>query len=188
MDANNVFFTADLHLGHSNIIRYCDRPFKDIDEMNEYIIESWNSVVRESSSVYLLGDVAMRNNDRLGDLLDALHGQITLIKGNHDDGVINKHKRRFNAMKRMHEIRVVDPDAYQGRRKIILCHYPMITWNGSHHGTWHLHGHCHGTLPDDPHAFRLDVGVDCHDFMPVSYERVKELMSMKSFKPVDHHG
>jgi hypothetical protein len=63
----------------------------------------------------------------------------------------------------------------------------MRTWNKSHRGSWHLYGHSHGTLPDDPHSMSFDVGVDCHNYRPLSFEQVKAVMSKKLFKPIDHH-
>ena len=73
-------------------------------------------------------------------------------------------------------------------QKIVLCHYPLVTWASSHHGAWSLHGHCHGSLKDDPRALRLDVGVDCFDYQPVAFEVLRERMKQKRFEPVDHHG
>ncbi len=64
----------------------------------------------------------------------------------------------------------------------------MKVWKGNHRGTWHLYGHSHGTLPDDPNARCFDIGVDCHNFTPVSFGQVKELMAKKNFKPLDHHA
>ena len=88
----------------------------------------------------------------------------------------------------MHTIKVPDESAPGGVQRIVLCHYALRVWDKSHYGTWALYGHSHGTLPDNPHARAIDVGVDCHDFAPVSYERVREIMAAKTFVPVDHHG
>ena len=64
----------------------------------------------------------------------------------------------------------------------------MRVWNKSHYGSWNLYGHSHGSLPDDPHARAIDVGVDCHNFAPVSFDEVKVIMERKLWKPIDHHG
>jgi calcineurin-like phosphoesterase family protein len=64
----------------------------------------------------------------------------------------------------------------------------MRVWNKSHHGAWHLYGHSHGTLPDDPNALSFDCGVDCHNYTPISFEQVEAIMAKKTFKPIDHHG
>jgi len=73
-------------------------------------------------------------------------------------------------------------------QQIILCHYAMRVWDKSHWGIWHLYGHSHGSLPDDPRSLSYDVGVDKNNFTPLLFEEVKEIMSKKTFKPVDHHG
>lgn len=186
---NKIWFTSDPHFGHKAILHFCDRPFKSVTEMDCTLVENWNSVVSPKDDVYLLGDVSFARTDRTYDLLNALNGQIFLIKGNHDKGVVKgKCNKRFTWIKDMYELSVPDEDANNEKQKIVLCHFPMLTWNKVHYGSWNLHGHCHGNLPDDPCAYRLDVGVDCHGYHPISYEEVKGLMSKKTFKPVDHHG
>jgi calcineurin-like phosphoesterase family protein len=177
----NIWFTSDTHFGHYNIIKYCNRPFKDTVEMNETIIRNWNNVVKETDFVYHLGDFAYGKDVTNFDMyFNRLNGFIVLIEGNHDQlASMNKHK--FYSYKKMHEIRYNDQD-------VILCHYAMRIWNKSHHGAWHLYGHSHGTLPDDIHALSFDVGVDCHNFTPISFERVKEIMDKKKYETIDHHG
>ena len=80
------------------------------------------------------------------------------------------------------EITVPDPDAHRGERFIVLFHYAMRVWNASHYGTWHLYGHSHGDLPDDETSLSFDVGVDCHNFYPLSYSDVTGIMSKKNWK------
>ena len=70
------------------------------------------------------------------------------------------------------EIYVQDKTAPQGRQHIVLCHYAMLVWNKSHHGSWMLHGHSHGTLKYPFAAKILDVGVDSHNFYPISLDFV----------------
>lgn len=76
---------------------------------------------------------------------------------------------------------IEDNDAFKGQRFIVLLHYAMKVWNASHYGTWHLYGHTHGELPDDETSLSFDVGVDCHNFYPISYDEVKEIMSTKKW-------
>lgn len=150
--------------------------------MNEALINNWNSVVKPGDRVYHLGDVCFMQPEDSKRLLARLNGQIFLIKGNHDrDNFLTKCHDAFVWVKDYFEL-------YVGKQKIILSHYPFMTWNKSHHGSWHLHGHCHGSLPDDSHALRIDVGVDCHGYRPISFDEIGTLMSKKSFKPIDHHG
>jgi len=67
---------------------------------------------------------------------------------------------------------------------IVLCHYAMRVWDW---GTWHLYGHSHGSMPDDPHSLSWDVGVDANAFSPLSVPEIAEIMGRKSFRSVDHH-
>lgn len=185
-----ILFTADPHWGHGNVIRFCDRPFKDAEQMDETLIANWNHVVAPDDEVYLLGDVAFSRPKRTVRILERLQGRIYLVEGNHDRSNLKSAvvRDRFEWVRPIHEMWIPDQDVRGNRQKIVLCHYPMLSWNKSHHGSWQLHGHCHGTLPDDPNALRIDVGVDCHGYTPVSYTRVKGIMARKDWRPVDHHG
>ena len=177
-----TYFTSDPHFGHANIIKYCERPFRDAHEMDETLVRNWNAIIQPEDHVYVLGDVTFHRPDVADKLLSRLMGKKFLIRGNHDkDRYMDVLKKHFEWIKDYHEVTV------DGQR-IVLSHFPFLTWNKSHHGSWHLHGHCHGNLPDDPNALRIDAGVDCHGFMPIPFERVRELMAAKTFKPVDHHG
>lgn len=185
-----VWFTSDTHFFHNNIIKFCERPFSSIQEMHETMIKNWNELVSPSDDVYHLGDFSFGSEEKTEMLARRLMGRKHLIVGNHDRTLIKSDVFRslFIWTRDLSELRVEDKDARGGSQKIMLCHYPFVTWNKSHHGSWNLHGHCHGNLPDDPHALRIDVGVDCHDYRPVSYETIKGLMKKKVFRPVDHHG
>ncbi len=185
MAKNNVFFTSDLHLGHANILKYSNRPFRTIEEHDEALVVNWNAKVRSSDTVYIVGDVSFHKPDKTNRLLDRMHGQKILVKGNHDK---NFDQRRFASVHDMLTVKVEDPDTRDGVQRIVLLHYCMKVWDKSHYGTWHLHGHSHGSLKDDPNALSIDVGVDCHNYYPISYQEVKAIMATKTFKPIDHHG
>lgn len=189
MNTRRVFFTSDTHFSHANIIRYARRPFANVDEMNEEMIKRWNSVVTKSDFVYHLGDVAFEKDEaKLIWLISRLNGEIHLIEGNHDNKMTTKVKHQFSTISQFKEIKVADPDGFNGFQHITLCHYALKVWNRSHFGTYSLFGHSHGSLKDDPSALSLDVGVDCWDFYPVEYAQIKERMKKKTFKPIDHHG
>ena len=179
---SNLWFTADTHFGHRNILKYSNRPFDSVDEMDESLIANWNARVRPDDKVYHLGDVGLCSPGYLEDLLDQLNGKIYLIKGNHEKPALSC-RHRFEWIKDYYELVVDDPDAHRGKRLICLMHYAMRVWNVSHHGSWHLYGHSHGSLPDDPKALAFDAGVDCHNYMPISYEEVKAIMAQKDWEP-----
>ena len=185
--SERVFFTADTHFGHKNIIKYCSRKHINVDEMDWSIIEAWNSVVRQNDRVYHLGDVAFSKPEKAKHLLYHLKGRIFLIKGNHDSKhFIKVCGDRFEWIKEIFELSMISPG--RDKQKIVLCHFPLLTWNKSHRGAWHLHGHCHGTLPTDLKTPRLDVGIDSMGYVPVSYERIDGLLRNRVWAPIDHHG
>lgn len=167
----NTFFVSDTHFGHHNIIKYCNRPFKDVDHMNQSLIERWNKVVGPDDDVYHLGDFCM-GGTRPKDWLKHLNGKVHLIRGNHDPHVEDQ---GFASVQNYKEIKI------EGK-KITLLHYPMKAWNGSHRGTWHLFGHVHGTMTvahgrkGVKDALAIDAGVDCHDYAPISFKQVCKMM------------
>ncbi|MBU0551968.1 phosphoesterase [Myxococcota bacterium] len=178
-----IFFSADHHFGHANIIRFTHRPFADVDEMTEGLIERWNARISPQDHVYYLGDLAFFTPKKLQPILERLNGYIFLIKGNHDQPAMAC-ESRFEWIKDLYELKIPDEDALMDKKqRITLCHYAMRVWNKSHHGAWHLYGHSHGALPDLPDSLSFDVGVDCNDYAPISYEEVKARMSQKTWTP-----
>lgn len=178
----NIFFTSDHHFGHKNIIKYSNRPFNDVTEMNEEMIKRWNSKVAPNDKVYHIGDMGMCSAEDMREILYRLNGRIFLIKGNHESSALAV-PDRFEWIKDYFELSVKDPETKTGRQKITLLHYAMKVWRSSFRGTWHLYGHSHGSLKDDPSSLSFDVGVDCHDFYPLSYQEVKEIMKQKTWTP-----
>ena len=178
----NYWFTSDTHFGHANIIKYCNRPFANVGEMDDAIIENWNKVVKHDDYIYHLGDFCFGRDERdFNSYFRRLNGKIIFIKGNHDKLTWRYRNAFFASYNSYNEIDI------EGQ-KITLCHYAMKVWNKSHRGAWHLYGHSHGSLPDDKNSLSFDVGVDCHEFKPINFEDVKHIMSKKTFKPIDHHG
>lgn len=180
---SNLFFTSDHHFCHSNILKFSKRPFKDIDEMNETLIERWNERVNPEDDVYYLGDFAMtKDTELVASILDRLNGTKYLIVGNHEGPALHNRKK-FKWVKEYHELKVKDGDCENGVQRIVLFHYAMRVWRGDYRGTWQLYGHSHGNLPDKADQLAFDVGVDCHDFYPLSYDEVKVIMKSKNWVP-----
>lgn len=186
-EAKGPFFTSDLHFHHSNICKYEPRPWTS-DTQTAEIIDRWNSRVGWDDDVYHLGDFSFLYRKGLGEVLDVihqLHGRIHFIRGNHCDPLLwelieQQNLPHIEWIKHYHEMTV------QGQ-KIVLCHYPMESWNGSGHGSFMLHGHTHGHLP--PRGKRLDVGIDNHpDYQVFSYSEVAAIMARQKIAIVDHHG
>jgi calcineurin-like phosphoesterase family protein len=185
-DTPNIWFSSDFHLGHKNIIKYSNRPFVHVTEMNETIIDNWNAKVKNDEVAYFLGDFCFGSEKEVGNYLRRMNGYIKILFGNHDKAL-----RKF-ADNGVYSEKIEFLDEYKeikiGDQHITLCHYALRVFNRSHHGAWALYGHSHGTLPDDPHTLSIDVGVDVHNFFPISFEEIKKIMGKKSFKPIDHHG
>lgn len=192
----NTWFTGDTHFDHRNIITHCNRPFSRGKEMNEALIQRWNERVKDGDRVYHLGDFCMsRDPRRWHNFIWQLNGKIHLIRGNHDnEKTLRKVEQQFETMQKLVWIRdyafikVQDSNAKGGSRGVALFHYAMRIWNKSHYGSFHLYGHSHGNLPEDPVARSMDIGVDTNDFYPYSYEEVKKKLLSKAGHIVDHHG
>ena len=166
-----IFFTADLHLGHKNIIKHCDRPFSSVEEMDEHLISAWNKSVRPNDSVYIIGDFIFRSSASPDSYLSRLRGKKHLILGNHDKDWVKKADMsgHFISVERFAEIS-------DGQHKITLCHYPLMSWNHMAKGSYMIHGHIH----NNREAFYfpmpcqmpnlLNTGVEINDYRPVSFD------------------
>lgn len=164
-----IYFTSDLHFSHQNIIRYCDRPFTSVDEMDESLIANWNARVRKNDKVWILGDVFFCDAGRAKEIMYQLNGEKHLIMGNHDKMIRNQ----VPVQKLFDQIHPPLIREHIDGVMVIMCHYPLLTWEKAHYGSFMLHGHAHGKLAYDPKFRRLDVGVDVHDYAPILWEDVK---------------
>lgn len=167
-----TFFTSDLHFGHANVIRYCNRPFNSAAEMNEALINNWNSVVSPNDTIYILGDVFFCQPSEAVEILSRLNGRKHLVYGNHDKQIkSNRQVQQF--------FEVIHPDLYEKKideHFVTMCHYPMASWNKSFHGSFQLHGHIHGKTPMNSQMRRYDVGVDANGYHPVKWETIRDAL------------
>jgi calcineurin-like phosphoesterase family protein len=161
----NIWLVGDTHFYHTNIIKYCNRPFSSIDEMNEKLIENWNRVVKASDTVYHLGDFGFAKKELLLAAFKRLNGNKHLIRGNHDKDSL---KLPWASQHDLFDFSCDD-------KFYALCHYPLRTWNKSFHGARMCHGHTHGMLK--PWGWSCDVGVDCWDFTPVNVDTLEQLFA-----------
>jgi len=180
----SIFVTADHHFGHANIIRFVNRPFANVDEMDQGMIDAWNAVVGWDDEVYHLGDFTL--GDSLSPWIHALQfGTLKIVPGGHDWRWLKKAdhndlwNRNIEVISPLHSLEL--PSGEKHPRVVVLCHYPMLSWDRSHYGSLHLHGHSHGTIPDScsgdqqlppgqKKGQRIDVGVDNWNFAPVSID------------------
>jgi calcineurin-like phosphoesterase family protein len=188
-----VWFTADLHLGHGNIIRYCMRPFmfseeetlakadprgswkispETLQRHDNALLDAINRVVDKTDTLWILGDfcwgkleIARAYRERI------LCKNVHLVWGNHDHQSV---KPLFSSAIDQGLIRVE-------KEQIWLNHYPMRSWNKRFHGTWHLYGHVHGRLSAEdtanPSWLTKDVGVDASGYRPWSFDEIASYMN-----------
>jgi len=170
--SSNTWFTSDTHFGHANIVRYCNRPFANVREMDEALISNWNECVKPKDTIYHLGDFAFRGDP--SPIFRRLNGEKFLLLGNHDvRKVVNK---LFGWVKSTYKLR------YNNQR-IWLSHYAHLRWPNSHHGSFHLYGHSHGQLEGMGRS--MDVGVDVWNYRPVHIDVV--LGTLKGLDATEHH-
>lgn len=178
-----VYFCADLHASHRNIIKYCNRPFNDEVHMDKVLIGHWNRTVQPKDTVYVLGDFTMLRDSGFKEacaFIEQLNGKIILIWGNHDHRKLwgrlqAKYPDKITLAGERLEIKV-------GEYDFTLCHYSHQVWNRSHFGSMHLFGHSHGTLEGVGRS--MDVGIDVkyklfNNWSPFSVDEVVDILKNK---------
>lgn len=181
---NEVYWTSDLHLWHRNLFEKF-RSFETIEQMHETIISNWNNTVEYCNHVFILGDVTFAGHEKTDPILSRLNGILHLINGNHDKALKGPLSRHFNTRQDYLEIDVDDQDVNGGKQRIVMSHFPFRSWNRHHYGSWHVHGHSHGSMERLGKSY--DVGVDCNSFTPVSYSKLKSVLSKCDIHCNDHH-
>lgn len=175
-----VLFTSDLHFGHKNILRFDNRPFTSVEEMDEALIRNWNAKVSDEDTVYVLGDISWYNDETTAKIFNSLKGHKILIKGNHDR-VHGQVRRCFDEIADYKEITL------DGNKHIVLCHYPITFFNRHHYGSYMFYGHVHNSHEwqmVDNYRYELEqldikcnaynVGVMVQNYEPVTFEEVLE--------------
>lgn len=201
------WFVSDTHFNHSNIIRYCNRPFATAAEMDEVLLRNINRCVKPDDTLWHLGDFCFGPRDPEGFIRTATHyrnqiscRKVILIHGNHDPdpNAWNREERekgeRF--VKLFYEDYALRRTTIMGQ-KMTLCHYAMARWGKSHRGSINLYGHSHSDIEGwmesiMPGRRSLDVGVDniaklFGDYRPISFTELMQIMNSRpGFR--EHHG
>jgi calcineurin-like phosphoesterase family protein len=194
-----IWFTADHHFGHENIISYCERPFANAVEMDAHMIGRWNAVVSDDDIVYHLGDFTLGDEHLARAYFRQLNGHIFVL-GNawHHDarwlpvvnivgtsgklaktGLAPYYSASHHQIKILPALHVLEFPEFGKNgysQALVLCHYPLAVWDRQHYGAWHLFGHSHGRHQNL--GFSFDVGVDCNQFRPVSLAGVVRQMKV----------
>lgn len=186
--AGTVWFTADLHLGHQNIVRYCDRPYRSVEQMNTDLVTRWNDRVAPGDTVWVLGDVAMGQIAANLPLARRLHGTKHLIAGNHDRCWAGHGAKAARSVPMYRDagfatVRTSAEVELAGRRTL-MNHFPyegdshdedrFVAWRPTDEGEWLLHGHVHTTWRQNGRM--INVGVDVWDLAPVPADTIAELI------------
>lgn len=159
----DIYVTSDEHFEHDNIIRFCNRPFDNIDDMNDGIINNFNSVVNNNDTVIHLGDFLWKGDFRK--FIKQFNGYHFFIKGNHESFQGKLEGKNY----RIFEDSIIEFE--YDKRYYVCCHYPMREWNRKYHGSFHLHGHSHGNSEIVEKSF--DVGVDTNNYFPYNLNFVR---------------
>lgn len=167
-----IYFTADTHFGHANIIKFCNRPFSDVHEMNEYMIAAWNERVCDNDTVFIIGDMFFKSDINPEETLFRLKGKKRLIIGNHDHGWLQKinPNKFFEAVDNYYEY-------CDNGKNFVLCHFPLLTYR--HEEKWYMiHGHIHNNTDFDfwpllkARPLVLNAGVEVNNYMPVTFDEL----------------
>lgn len=168
-----TFFTSDLHLGHASIVELAHRPFLFVDDMDDTLVNNLNRSVSRGDLLYILGDFSLKNFALTKTYRERINcANVFLIRGNHDRLTESQYRELFSGVYDIKDVKVCG-------HSTTLCHYAMRRWNKSHYGAYHLYGHSHGCLADDASSLCFDVGVDCHNMLPLSEDKVQQLMEGK---------
>ena len=172
------YFISDIHLSHTNVIKFSGRPFETIEEMDKTIIENVMTPLKAGDDLYFLGDLSWKQTGSEA-FFKALPKNVRFhwILGNHDKDS-HKYKQHCTSIEIMKEIKI-------NGVSVTLCHYPMLSWNKSHHGAWMLFGHIHtdshGTsgIAEKTKGKMLNVNCEFHDYKPWNEDQIIEYMKTK---------
>lgn len=180
--SEQVFFTSDNHFFHKGILKFCPETrghARDVDEMNELMIEVWRATVRPNDRVYILGDFSFGRTEATTKILAALPGRLHLIKGNHDNWVNQDASKRFESVDDYKKIKL-------DGKSVVMFHYPIVEFDQMHHGAYHLYGHVHGGYSHPGRA--MDVGIDARPQKDMGLWAWEDIMTALEPRPIlSHH-
>lgn len=177
-----MFITSDLHFLHKRITEFAPdfRPWQTMEEMTEHLINAWNEkITSDNTKIWHLGDFCFGKAKDTANIARRLKGDITFIVGNHD---YSDHRE---VLSDFGEVKYYDEVKYE-KKFFVLCHYPIASWNKQGRGSIHLHGHSHGSFPDEQYGKMLDVGWDAQGKI-LHFDEVIEMMDKREVKVLDHH-
>lgn len=164
------WFTADWHLNHKNVLKLSSRPFGDIEQHDEYILNKCNELVDKDDVLIFCGDLAWNQSyNNYKSIFEKINCKnIYFILGNHDSksALIRCQKEGLITSIIENKIFNIDSD------HIFVSHFPYREFIGFHNGYYHIYGHCHGNIPD--YCKSTDCGVDCWEYGCVEWSELKQ--------------
>ena len=169
-----IYYIADTHFGDERVMRLAHRPFETVEEMNEIMINNWNQKVKLGDRVYIIGDFAFSDLEAQS-VFNKLNGVKHLIIGNHDSVLSQKTLNMFGSVSSIEKIE-------DEGKSVVLCHYPLLSYENSIYGGYQIFGHIHNNSNDIAYTLQnqlprsLHAGVDVNQFEP---KTINELIEIK---------
>lgn len=163
----NVYFWSDQHFGHQNVIKYCNRPFKDKEHMDKAMLINYNETVQDEDLVVWVGDIAFSGVNEYRQLLANLPGKKVLIMGNHDFDRKNKLKD-FGIFSEVYMATSFYMTIQNKICNLILSHYPIDT-ELLPENTLNIHGHIHDKVADFKN---INVSVEHTNYKPIDITKI----------------
>ncbi len=191
---DKIWFTSDCHYFHTNVLKYCSRPYQNIEEMNEDLIRQHNKVVGPNDIVYNLGDFTFKGVKGAVSILKQLNGRHRFIRGNHDDWLFDNEQKGIQAIREVHD-ELLRQGSHKGKVEWIkdyyefknnghlycLMHFAFYTWHHAYKGSFNLYGHTHANIEHLIRGRQMDVGVDnayklFGEYRPMSITEVYDIL------------
>lgn len=175
-DIKHIWVTSDLHFLHPKIVGFCKRPIS-IKDHDEWLLDRINACVNKKDELYILGDVSMASRIETEKILQRMNGIKHLIPGNHDNNLLSS--TYFKCIHPLIYDFNFNSESYPNIH-IVMCHYPIASWNRKVQGSMHLHGHTHNGFQNRGLSF--DIGVDANNYLPLNLEQIFDKFTEISLK------
>lgn len=188
----NIYFYSDPHFGHKNVIKYDNRPFKDIQDMNNKLIDKYNKVVKNDDLVIWVGDCFFTRMDSAQNIMNSLNGTKVLVRGNHDKGTNKFYRLGFDLVCDEMQLKI-------DGKKVIIKHYPYnpnfwirlklflrgrrikyLDRAPKNEGHWLIHGHVHGNSWNVKDKM-INVSANMNNYMPVSIKKIEKIIMSANY-------
>lgn len=181
---SDILLTSDFHFDHDDIIKYCHRPFSNTEDMNDLLIENYNSKATDKTYGIIAGDIIFggTKHNIIKEFMGRLKGKKLCVIGNHDHALYPLLKwstKDIKALTGLEDVVQAHDFRYKFKdgeiKEFMVYHYPQVTWNKKRYGSIHCFGHVHNGIVK-PIPGSLDIGVDANNYYPLSPEDIRTIM------------